>query len=520
MDSLNSPALASPAASMIPAPERSHGGRQQYRQPNIARKGNQTPGRGGGVGGNGGGGGGGGASARGGYGRRGEFHPHGEGHVGPATPTNATAPALRPPPSPTASSIHGPSTRVYQRQASYPPPSGPALQATGWPSIVSAAASAGAVPPTAAAATPGPTTATASAAAAVSAAAGRPFQRPSSSWVSEESPRGPVSLPAPAAPLAIPSFASAHSSASLPLGPIGSNRLRARSNPDPAVGPVGGARRAPPGLTPPAQPMMHPFRPALAAPSPPPLTACDPTVEAEWSDNLDAFATASAVAAGVLSAEDMSDAAPFEDAGLLTGGVAAERWERYTFDAPGASARRQQQPGCFSPPGPSGDGDRRRTASDSRYGQGLAAFGGSEFVPGVGGGMFEDASGAEVGHRRHPSSQQHQQQQQQQQQLARRSLAGTVGAGCGVNGAGGRSAGGSRLGFYMSAAGAGSSSDRRVAHEEALPAGTLSFGSPEATLLFGDSSRSSLESSSGGGGGGGGGNMDDMFGFMNDCGSN
>ena len=157
--------------------------------------------------------------------------------------------------------------------------------------------------------------------------------------------------------------------------------------------------------------MIHPFRPTLAAPSLP-LAACDPTTEAEWSDNLDAFATASAVVAGVLSAEDMSDAAPFEEA--LTGGVVDERWESFSFDAPEASARRQQQPGCFSSPVPTGDGDRRRAVSDSRYGQGLAAFGGSEFVPGVCGRTFEDASGADVGHLRHLSSQ----QQQQQQQLA------------------------------------------------------------------------------------------------------
>lgn len=250
--------------------------------------------------------------------------------------------------------------------------------------------------------------------------------------------------------------------------------------------------------------MIHSFRPALAAPSPP-LTDCDPTAEAEWSDNLGAFATASAVAAGVLSAEDMSDIAPFEEA--LIGGVAAERWESFSFDAPGASARRQQQPGCFSPSGPSGDGDRRRAASDPRYGQGMAAFGGSEFVPGVSGRMFEGASGVEVGHRLHPSS--------QQQQLAGRSLAGTVGAGSGANVAGGRAAGGSRLGYYMSAAGAGSSSDRRVAHEESQPAVASSFGSPAAPLFLGGSSRSSLGSSPGGAGGGRG-NMDDMFGFMND----
>ena len=237
------------------------------------------------------------------------------------------------------------------------------------------------------------------------------------------------------------------------------------------------------------------------------MTACDPTAEAEWSDNLGAFATASAVAAGVLSAEDTSDVAPFEEA--LIGGVVAERWESFSFDAPGASARRQLQPGCFSPSGPSGDGERRRATSDPRYGQGLAAFGGSEFVPGVSGRMFEDASGVEVGHRRHPSS------QQQQQQLAGRLVPGTVGAGCGVNGAGGRAAGGSRLGYYMSAAGAGSSSDRRIAHEGSQPTVASSFGSPETPLFFDGSPRSSLGSSSGGAGGGGG-SMEDMFGFMND----
>lgn len=481
MESLNPPALASPAASMVQAPEKNHGGRQPYRQPHVARKVNQTPGRGGGFGGSGGGGAG---AMVGGYGRREEFRSQGEGHVGSVSSANATATvaAVRPPPSPTASSIQGPSARVYQRQASYPPPSSPALQAAAWPSITSAAT---ATPPAAA---PGP----AGAAAAVSTAAGRPFQRPSSTWVSEEGPRSPVSLPSPAAPLAIPSFASAH--ASLPLGPIGSNRLRARSNPNPAVGPVGGAHRAPPGLSPPNQLMINNFRPAFAAPSPP-LAECDPRAEAEWSDNLDAFATASAVAAGVLSAEDMNDPTPFEDAGLAGGGVsAAERWERYSLDASGASARRQ--PGCFSPPGPSGDGDRRRTASDPRYGQGLA-FCGGEFASRVGGGMFEDASG------RHSSSQQQQ-------------LAGTIGGGsCGINGAGGRAAGGSRLGHYMSAAGVGN--DRRIVQAEAQPAGTLSFGSPEAPLFFGGSSRSSLGSSPGGGVGGGGcGNLDDMFGFMND----
>ena len=91
------------------------------------------------------------------------------------------------------------------------------------------------------------------------------------------------------------------------LTPIGSNRLRAKPY---GAGPVGTSRRAPPGLTPPPPndqassylPHASEERTLVLVPS-----GFSTTEEADWSDNLDAFATASAVVAGVLSAEDKND---------------------------------------------------------------------------------------------------------------------------------------------------------------------------------------------------------------------
>ena len=104
-----------------------------------------------------------------------------------------------------------------------------------------------------------------------------------------------------------PCALSATGRISPPLAPIGSNRLRAKPY---GSGPVGTSMRPPPGLTPPPPNQASSYLPHASAERTlaPASSGFSTTEEADWSDNLDAFATASAVVAGVLSAEDMSDA--------------------------------------------------------------------------------------------------------------------------------------------------------------------------------------------------------------------
>lgn len=156
-----------------------------------------------------------------------------------------------------------------------------------------------------------------------------------------------------------------------PLAPIGSNRLRAKSGGlGPRPGPVGSARRAPPGLSP-APNQANSYRPHLAAAaaaaspvvSPPVVPVATPVPAAfsgfssseeaaDWSDNLDAFATASAVVAGVLSSEDMDDPTV-----------------SFSF---GSDVPAGLQDGL----GLAGAGGRRRVSSGSRLGFYMSASGG------------------------------------------------------------------------------------------------------------------------------------------------
>lgn len=168
-----------------------------------------------------------------------------------------------------------------------------------------------------------------------------------------------------------------------PLAPIGSNRLRAKSGGlgtlGPTPGPVGSATRAPPGLSPAPNP-ANSYRPHFsAAPASPvvvspvvPVATPAPAAfsgfsssedAADWSDNLDAFATASAVVAGVLSAEDMDDPTV-----------------SFSFGRDGP-ARLQDGLGL------AGGGGRRRVSSGSRLGFYMSASGGIKGGSGaIGGG--------------------------------------------------------------------------------------------------------------------------------------
>lgn len=151
-----------------------------------------------------------------------------------------------------------------------------------------------------------------------------------------------------------------------PLAPIGSNRVRAKPGGLGArPGPVGPARRAPPGLSPTLN-QANSYRThfAAAAPSevaPPAVPVATPAPAAfsgfssseeaaEWSDNLDAFATASAVVAGVLSAEDM-------DGPTVS----------FSFGSDGPAGL-QDGLGFGAELGCAGAGGRRRASSGSRLG--------------------------------------------------------------------------------------------------------------------------------------------------------
>ncbi|CAN0238847.1 unnamed protein product, partial [Ectocarpus fasciculatus] len=317
-----------------------------------------------------------------------------------------------------------------------------------------------------------------------------PFQRPL--WAPSESSnqqqqqqqqqqqRSPALGPTAATPLACgsggigasPTLTGLH--ASPPLAPIGSNRHRRQlsdgsgsSSLSRAVDAAGGSsRRSPPGLPPPPAQQRQQQQPmgsllgALGAAASAAPSGRDPDL-----DNLETFATASAVAAGVL---DMTagegggggPTVPLErcnerthPAASLDAGTAAEDDARNgrSFSVPSMYFGQQQGP---SPPAAA-------AANGPQYGQQQGLVFGAAGTGGDGGGGVFD--GGIIGGQQGRFSFHH---------GGRGGLAParTVGGAGPAAAAVAAASGGSRLGFYMSA----------------------------------------------GGGGGGGGSTDDVFGFMND----
>lgn len=405
VDSPNPPALASPAASMVASPENegSHGGRHYYHQRSAARHGGSGHlTRHGGVG-------------AGAQRQSGGFRSQGVGH------SNSSGCAVKSPSLPvqhasgTAQSGWGQEQGSHHRHASLPPPALSMAPRSG------VAPEAGNPPST------------------------RPFQRPSTGWIADNVHRNPGALPV-ATPAGI-SATNVHVSPA--FGPIGSQRARStsvaggnRDGSGDGQRPAGAARRVPPGLSPRIQngnsylpPATVPTSRATTA-----STAHGAVAQAEWSDNLDAFATASAVAAGVLSTDDMRAGDVAERVAKLAGCGVADSWGGYSLDATkaagaGGGARHAR---WFSTPDASGHSSPRRETQQAapscptaRFGEGLA-FDARPFVPAFVAAptKFEGASALDL-----------------QQPNVGRAVVGASGAG------GSRASGGSRLGFYMSAGG-------------------------------------------------------------------
>lgn len=288
------------------------------------------------------------------------------------------------------------------------------------------------------------------------------FRQPSTGWgITETIPRSPhgavhtVANPNVTTSAALgligttsKALSSRSFQASPPLGPIGSNRLCRRGSPlqrsaAAGVSAVGAtaaaaaARRPPPGLCPPNK-LASPFLPMVRAPADP----RDVETEAERSDNLDAFATASAVVAGVLGADDMDDAAPLSPALGVRSSMDrvpayADGWREFTpgGSAAVASPAAARLDSTFSSPRPSSTlGGRLPGSRHVDYGSSGLSFGADPFgyaSVGTGecGGVFSNDTG--------------------------RSPSVTLG---GSRLGGGRPSGASRLGHYMSSpAGVGSS---------------------------------------------------------------
>lgn len=378
--------------------------------------------------------------------------------------------------------------------------------------------------------------------------AAQPFQRPF--WVSEGSPQlSPALVPTAAPPIPAGGGGGGASStlggglnASPPLAPIGSNRHR-RSHSDasssssssawPGLGgglDGGGAqRRAPPGLSPSTQPVRS-FLPLEAAASAsveqlqqqqlsllPPSAVRDPDL-----DNMNGFATAAAVVAGVLDmAGEMGYSATtaLDDAGAASSSLLPSSF--FGLEQHGSSHP-------LRTPAVTAAG-----STSQQYGEqpGLA-FGAAPFIPaaataGSGGGSGAVLDNAlDLGRYAHQGG-----------NNGNRAPARTVGGGGGAGG-GGDGGRGSRLGFYMSSSpwhggtGTGGSGGSSVAQGGDIPATGVrtQFDSPGERALYFDDGRGT-----GGIGGIGGGrsglpspsadssssgavsaSADDVFGFVKD----
>lgn len=403
VDSPNPPALPSPAASMVASPESagSHGGRHYYHQRSAARHGGSGQlTRHGGAG-------------AGAQRQSGGFRSQGGGHNNGISGYAVKSPSLPVQHAPgAAQSRWGQEQGSHHRHASVPPL---ALSTTPQPGVAPEAGN----PPGA-----------------------RLFHRPSTGWIADNVPRNPGALPV-ATPAGI---AAINTHASPPFGPIGSQRVRSTSaagagdnrdgqRPTGAGAAAVAGRRMPPGLSPRGQ-HLNSYLPLATVPSSRATAASTFTTpgaaaQAEWSDNMETFATASAVAAGVLSTDDVG---AVDVAGRLArtpGGGVADSWSGYPLDTaeaagPGGGDRHGRWFPAHSPSGhspPHGEIQRAAPSSSptTRFGEGLS---------------FEGATALDL---------------QQQSDVGR----GVVGASSGGGGGGGgsRAAGGSRLGHYMSAAG-------------------------------------------------------------------
>lgn len=402
-----------------------------------------------------------------------------------------------------------------------------------------------------------------------------PLERPTSGWLAENShsiARGVSELSA------IPASGGGGSGtpspiisqASPPFGPIGSNRVRLSSGtggsprlaqhpPSPALAPlgvpIGPSRRPPPGLSVPpglrAASGGLPFSNNAAV-------GLVTTQESEWSENLDTFVTASAVAAGVLGAD--------EDTGTTTGSGSTGDWgykpaPKLVSDDPQHPLTQQHHrhdralsapaaPCPTSPAFPSSDnapvfdsspflahGDGMFDENSRRSGSGaITVVGGSRLG---GNGVDRLSTGSGVSNNRItgayngcPTEQQHRQKYLQSGRAPSAIVGGAVPPGmftaAGTRGKGG----GSRLGYYLSS-GAGDPSGSWCGNGEGMGALGGGRGHTEGAEFLGvgedampaeppvflaGSSFSSLDSSGGGGGGvvGNGQNGGDFFGFMGD----
>lgn len=230
---------------------------------------------------------------------------------------------------------------------------------------------------------------------------------------------------------------------------------------------MGGGHRAPPGLSPSRQPASSFL--ALEASAKQSFMLSGGTRDPDL-DNMDTFATASAVAAGVL---DMGG-----DGGSTAAAVPPDQWET-ALDAGAGGAEGSRHGRSFSVPssyfGQSRDSPRAVSGAPHAYGE-------QEDLAIGGGGVFDRA--LEQGRYAH-----------QQGGRACRAPAGTVGGSGGVGFDAGR---GSRLGLYMSSP-AGNGGDDGGGAQEALPAAVQPFEAPQwDSNYFGGSPSSGAVHAAGG----------------------
>lgn len=401
------------------------------------------------------------STAGGGRGNGSASHPQGAA----ATSRQGTATATA------TSSKFAPVFGTLVRQASFPPPLDPATTAQ---SVMAAGAR-----------WPG-----------VGAPAAGPEQSHRPLWASDGHQRSPALAPTAAPAVfgggggvggggATP-FALSGLHASPPLAPIGSNRHRRQhsdgsgSSSSAVGGAVGGScHRGTPGLSPASQPAGSFLSLEASAEQPFMLSSArDPDL-----DNMDTFATASAVAAGVLdTVGDGGGGGGGYGSSNGNGNVAAppSEWEA-ALDAGAGDADHSRHGRSFSVPiGNCGQNNRASpgAAGGEPYGeQQDLAIGGSC-------GVFDHA--LERGHFGH-----------QHGGRACRAPAGTIGGSGGVGFDGGR---GSRLGLYMSssAGNSGGGGGGGGGAQGALPEAMLQFETPHGGSLYFGGSPSSGAGTAGG----------------------